>query len=84
LTDKSSKISEDKSKDITITRIFAASTILAIVVSVPAILVAVVTHYIFKTTLIITLLSSVVALFIATGFGYTISRRLANYLSNSE
>jgi membrane protein YdbS with pleckstrin-like domain len=81
LTDKSSKISEDKSKDITITRIFAASTILAIVVSVPAILVAVVTHYIFKTTLIITLLSSVVALFIATGFGYSISKKLTNYLS---
>jgi membrane protein YdbS with pleckstrin-like domain len=81
LTDKSSKISEDKSKDITITRIFAASTILAIVVSVPAILVALVTHYIFKTTLIITLLSSVVALFIATGFGYNISKKLTNYLS---
>ena len=81
MTDKSSKISEDKSKDITITRIFAASTILAIVVSVPAILVAVVTHYIFKTTLLITLLSSIVALFIATGFGYTISKNLTNYLS---
>ena len=81
MTDKSSKISEDKSKDITITRIFAASTILAIVVSVPAVLVAIVTHYIFKTTLIITLLSSVVALFIATGFGYTISKKLTNYLS---
>jgi membrane protein YdbS with pleckstrin-like domain len=81
LTDKSSKISEDKSKDITITRIFAASTILAIVVSVPAVLVAIVTHYIFKTALIITLLSSVVALFIATGFGYTISKKLTNYLS---
>jgi ABC-type protease/lipase transport system fused ATPase/permease subunit len=81
LTDKSSKISEDKSKDITITRIFAASTILAIVVSVPAILVAIVTHYIFKTTLIITLLSSVVALFVATGLGYTISKKLTNYLS---
>jgi membrane protein YdbS with pleckstrin-like domain len=81
LTDKSSKISEDKSKDITITRIFAASTILAIVVSIPAVLVAIVTHYIFKTTLIITLLSSVVALFIVTGFGYTISKKLTNYLS---
>jgi cation transporter-like permease len=81
LTDKSSKISEDKSKDITITRIFAASTILAIVVSVPAILVAVVTHYVFKTTLLITLLLSIVALFIATGFGYTISKKLTNHLS---
>jgi membrane protein YdbS with pleckstrin-like domain len=81
LTDKSSRISEDKSKDITITRIFAASTVLAIVVSVPAILVAVVTHYIFKTTLLITLLSSVVALFIATGFGYTISKKLTTNVS---
>ncbi|HZE77559.1 MAG TPA: hypothetical protein VE089_03320, partial [Nitrososphaeraceae archaeon] len=77
----SSRISEDKSKDITITRIFAASTVLAIVVSVPAILVAVVTHYIFKTTLLITLLSSVVALFIATGFGYTISKKLTTNVS---
>lgn len=81
MTDKSSRISEDKSKDITITRIFAASTVLAIVVSVPAILVAVVTHYIFKTTLLITLLSSVVALFIATGFGYTISKKLTTNVS---
>ena len=81
MTDKSSKISEDKSKDITITKIFAASTILAIVVSVPAIVVAVVTHYIFKTSLLITLLSSILALFIATGFGYTISKKLTNFLS---
>jgi hypothetical protein len=81
LTDKSSKISEDKSKDISITKIFAASTILAIIVSVPAIVVAVVTHYIFKTTILITLLSSIVALFIATGFGYTISKKLTYVLS---
>ena len=81
MTDKSSKISEDKSKDITITKIFAASTIMAIVVSVPAIVVAVVTHYIFKTSLLITLLSSILALFIATGFGYTISKKLTNFLS---
>jgi ABC-type protease/lipase transport system fused ATPase/permease subunit len=81
LTDKSSRISEDKSKDITITRIFAASTVLAVVVSVPAILVAIVTHYLFKTTLLITLLSSVVALFIATGFGYTISKKLTTNVS---
>ena len=81
MTDKSSRISEDKSKDITITRIFAASTVLAIVVSVPAILVAVVTHYIFKTTLLITLLSSVVALFIATGFGYTVSKKFTTNVS---
>ena len=81
MTDKSSKVSEDKSKDKTITRIFAASTILAIVVSIPAILVAVVTHYIFKTTLFITLISSIFSLFIAIGFGYTISKKLTNYVS---
>ena len=63
-------------KSSTIT-IFMASTILALVISVPAIVVSIVTYYIIKMNVMLTLIASLVTLFIAMGFGYKLSGRLA-------
>ena len=57
--------------------IFAAATVLALVISGPAIAVSVVMYYILKTNLILTSIASLLTLFIAMGFGYKLSGRLA-------
>ena len=66
----------DKPKKITTTRDFAASTVLALVISIPAIAVTLVMHYIIKTNLIFTMVAGLITLFIAMGFGYKLSKRL--------
>ncbi|HYZ50517.1 MAG TPA: hypothetical protein VE593_06495 [Nitrososphaeraceae archaeon] len=57
--------------------IFMAATILALVISVPAIVVSIVTYYIIKMNVMLTLIASLVTLFIAMGFGYKLSGKLA-------
>ncbi|HEX2013799.1 MAG TPA: hypothetical protein VLA68_01100 [Nitrososphaera sp.] len=68
---------EERPKKITTSRVFAASTVLAVVISVPAIAVTLVLHYLIKTNLIITMVAGLVTLFIAMGFAYKLSKRLA-------
>ena len=68
---------EEKPKKITTTRVFAASTILAVVISVPAIVVTLVMHYLVKTNLIVTMVAGLVTLFLAMGFAYKLSKKLA-------
>jgi ABC-type bacteriocin/lantibiotic exporter with double-glycine peptidase domain len=57
--------------------IFMAATVLALVISVPAIVVSIVTYYILKMNLMLTLMASLVTLFVAMGFGYKLSGKLA-------
>jgi membrane protein implicated in regulation of membrane protease activity len=57
--------------------IFIAATVLALVISVPAIVVSIVTYYILKMNLVLTLMASLVTLFLAMGFGYKFSGKLA-------
>ena len=57
--------------------IFMAATVLALAISVPAIVVSIVTYYILKMSLMLTLMSSLVTLFVAMGFGYKLSGKLA-------
>jgi hypothetical protein len=57
--------------------IFMAATILALVISVPAIVVSIITYYIIKMSVMLTLIASLVTLFIAMGFGYKLSGKLA-------
>jgi ABC-type bacteriocin/lantibiotic exporter with double-glycine peptidase domain len=66
----------DKPNKITATRVFAAGTVLALVISIPAIVVTLVMHYFIKTNLIVTMVTSVITLFIAMGFGYKLSKKL--------
>ena len=75
-------MSDDKPK-VTRTRIYAASTILALVISVPMIVVILVTHYVIKTNVMITGIAGIVTLFIAMGFAYKLSKRLARVQNSS-
>jgi len=68
----------DKSNKITSTRVFAAGTILALVISIPAIAVTLVTHYVIKASLIVTMGASLITLFIAMGFGFKLSKKLTS------
>ena len=62
--------------------IFMAATVLALVISVPAIIVSVITYYILKVNLTLTLIASLVTLFVAMGFGYKLSGKLARIQRN--
>ena len=77
-------MSGGKPKKITATRVFAASTLLALVISVPAIAVTLVMHYVIKTSLILTMVASVITLFIAMGFGYKLSKKLTTKVQDTD
>jgi ABC-type antimicrobial peptide transport system permease subunit len=59
------------------TRIITAATILALIISLPAIIVTVVLFYVVKLNLTFTVIASVVTLFLAMGFGYKYSKRIS-------
>jgi len=77
-------MSDDAPKKITTSRVFAVSTLLALVISVPAIAVTLILHYVIKTNLVITAVGGLVALFIAMGFAYKLARRLAKMQGGSD
>ena len=63
----------------TIGNLFVTSTILALTISVPAIAITLILHYVIKTNLIFTISTGLVALFIAMGFSVKISKKLIRY-----
>lgn len=69
------KAAEKKKK--VIMRVYAYSTILAIIIAVPAAVVSVVMHYIVKTEIFMTLTAGLITLFIAMGFGIKLSKKFA-------
>lgn len=74
----------DKPKKVTTTRVFAASTILALVISVPMIIVILVTHYVIKTDVMITAIAGIVTLFMAMGLSYKLSKKLTTRMQDSD
>jgi hypothetical protein len=66
----------DKPKKITTGRVFAASTILALVISIPMITVILVMHYVVRADVMITGIAGIITLFIAMGFSFKLSKRL--------
>ena len=72
----------DKPNKVTATRVFAAGTVLALIISIPSIAVTLVMHYIIKTNLIITMGAGLITLFIAMGFGYKLSKKLTTKVQN--
>lgn len=70
---------KDSSKDPAsiIGRVYAVSTLLAVIIAVPAVAVAVITHFVFKAEIIVTLAASLITLFVAMGFGIRLARRFA-------
>ena len=67
----------DKPKKITGGKVFAASTILALVISIPMITVILVMHYVIKADVMITGIAGIITLFIAMGFSFKLSKKLA-------
>jgi len=67
----------DKQPITSTTRIITAATILALIISLPAIIVTVVLFYFVKFNLTVTVIASVVTLFLAMGFGYKSSKRIS-------
>ena len=74
----------DKPNKFTAARVFAAGTILALVISIPAIAVTLVMHYVIKTNLVVTLVASLITLFIAMGFGYKLSKKLTTKVQDNS
>lgn len=68
---------DDKNPMNFIGRLYAVATLLALVIAIPAVVVAVIAHYVLHTDTIITLASSLVTLFVAMGFGIKLSKRFA-------
>ena len=60
-----------------IMKVYAYSTILAIIIAVPAAVVSVVMHYVVKTEIFMTLTAGLITLFIAMGFGVKLSKKFA-------
>jgi hypothetical protein len=58
-------------------RIFLNGTLLAVIIAVPAIISTVLFHYVIKTNLIITITAGIITLFVAMGFAYKVSKKLA-------
>lgn len=68
---------DDKNPVEFIGRMYAVSTLLAVIIAVPAVVVAVVLHFVIKTETIVTLAASVITLFIGMGFGFKLAKRFA-------
>jgi hypothetical protein len=60
-------------------KLFLTSTVLALLISLPAIAIALIMHYIIKTDLLLTVLTSLIGLFITMGFSIKISKKLSNH-----
>lgn len=72
--DSNSEKNDDK---ISMLKIFLNGTLLAVIIAVPAIISTVIFHYVIKANLIITITAGIITLFVAMGFAYKVSKKLA-------
>lgn len=72
----------DERKKVTVGRVYAISTLLAVIIAIPAVTVTLVMHYVIKTDFFTTLAAGLITLFIAMGFGYKLSKKLAGIPGN--
>ena len=77
-------MSSDNTKKITAARVFAASTLLALVISVPAVSVTLLMHYLVKTDVRITGIAGILTLFIAMGFSFQLSKKLTSNTQGTD
>lgn len=68
---------DDKNPVNIIGRVYAVSTLLAVIIAVPAVVVAVVSHFVFDQPIIVTLAASLISLFISMGFGIRLAKKFA-------
>jgi hypothetical protein len=64
-------------------KLFALSTVLAIIITVPAIALTLLLHYIVKTNIVTTMIIGVLAFLTTMGFGFKISKRLISHNKNA-
>jgi hypothetical protein len=69
--------SDDNRKKVTVGRVYAISTLLAVIIAIPAVTVTLIMHYVVKTDFFLTLTAGLITLFVAMGFGYKLSRKFA-------
>jgi hypothetical protein len=69
------KNGSDRSGSLSKMRLFGVSTLIALIISVPALIVTFLMHYLVKTDLLITVSLGLLALFIGMAAGYRISKR---------
>ena len=67
---------ENKPK-VTVGRVYAISTLLAVIIAVPAVAVTLVMHYVVKAEIFMTLTAGLITLFAAMGFGYKLAKKFA-------
>ena len=72
--DSNSEKNDDK---ISMLKIFLNGTLLAVIIAFPAIISTVIFHYVIKANLIITITAGIITLFVAMGFAYKVSKKLA-------
>ena len=75
---------DDNRKKVTMGRVYAISTLLAVIIAIPAVTVTVVMHYIIKTDFFMTLTAGLITLFVAMGFGYKLSKKFVKVLSRDS
>lgn len=65
----------DKSSSLSKMRLLGVSTLIALIISIPALIVTVLMHYLIKTDFLVTLTLGLLTLFIGMGAGYRISKK---------
>ena len=71
-------------KKVTVGRVYAVSTLLAVIIAIPAVAVTFVMHYVIRAEFFLTLAAGLITLFIAMGFGYKLSKRFVKVLSRDS
>jgi membrane protein YdbS with pleckstrin-like domain len=76
--------SNNNRKKITVGRVYAISTLLAVIIAIPAVVVTFIMHYVIRAEFFLTLAAGLITLFIAMGFGYKLSKRFVKVLSGNS
>ena len=71
-------------KKVTVGRVYAVSTLLAVIIAIPAVAVTFVLHYVIRAEIFLTLAAGLITLFIAMGFGYKLSKKFVKVLSRDS
>lgn len=71
-------------KKVTVGRVYAISTLLAVIIAIPAVTVTLVMHYVIRAEFFMTLAAGLITLFIAMGFSYKLSKKLAGISSSQS
>ena len=62
---------------VTVGRVYAISSLLAVIIAVPAVTVTLAMHYVVKAEFFMTLTAGLITLFVAMGFGYKLAKKFA-------